>query len=67
MSDYYREETQGNINSDEENSGDHIAELETDDFVWEDFWKRSADLRISVWTERVVLIQWNQAAKRLAL
>ena len=46
MSEEYREETQGDIDSNEGNSSDHIAELETDDFVWEDFWKRSADLRI---------------------
>ena len=36
MSDDYRKETQGDIDSSEGNSSDHIAELETDDFVWED-------------------------------
>jgi hypothetical protein len=41
MSDDYRKETQGDIDSDEGNSSDHIAELETDDFVWEDSWNAS--------------------------
>ena len=36
MSEEYRGETQGDIDSNEGSSGDHIAELETDDFVWED-------------------------------
>ena len=36
MSEEYREETQGDIDSNEGSSSDHIAELETDDFVWED-------------------------------
>ena len=33
MSEEYREETQGDIDSNEGSSSDHIAELETDDFV----------------------------------
>ena len=36
MSEDYREDTQGWNDSDEGSSSDHIAELETDDFVWED-------------------------------
>ena len=36
MSEEYREETQGDIDSNEGSSSDHIAELETDDFVWAD-------------------------------
>ena len=36
MSEEYREETQGGNDSNEGSSSDHIAELETDDFVWED-------------------------------
>ena len=36
MSKEYREETQGDIDSNEGSSSDHIAELETDDFVWAD-------------------------------
>ena len=36
MSEEYREDTQGGNDSNEESSSDHTAELETDDFVWED-------------------------------
>ena len=36
MSEVYREDTQGDIDSNEGSSSDHIAKLETDDFVWED-------------------------------
>jgi hypothetical protein len=36
MSEEYREETQGDIDSNEGSSSDHIAESETDDFVWAD-------------------------------
>ena len=36
MSDDYRKETQGDIDSNEGSSSDHIAALETDDFDWED-------------------------------
>ena len=32
----YREDTQGENDSNEGSSSDHIVELETDDFVWED-------------------------------
>ena len=59
MSDDYRKETQGDIDSDEGNSSDHIAELETDDFVWEDYWEeigRFENLSVDICKERVVLI-----------
>ena len=36
MSEVYREETQLGNDSDDGSSDDHIAELETDDFVWAD-------------------------------
>jgi hypothetical protein len=36
MSEDYRENTQGDIDSNEGSFSDHIAESETDDFVWED-------------------------------
>ena len=36
MSEEYREDTQGGNDSNEGSSSDHTAELETDDFVWED-------------------------------
>ena len=36
MSDDYREITQGEVVSEEGSSSEHIADLEMDDFVWED-------------------------------
>ena len=59
MSDDYREITQGDIGSDEGNSSDHIAELETEDFVWEDYLEeigRFENLSVDICIERVVLI-----------
>ena len=59
MSDDYREIAQGDIGSDEGNSSNHIAELETDDFVWEDYWEeigRFENLSVDICKERVVLI-----------
>ena len=54
MSDEHREITQGDIGSDEGNSSEQIAELETVDFVWEDYLEEIG--RFENRTGRVVLI-----------
>ena len=47
---YYREETRDESGSDQGSCNDHDVGIDTDDFVWKTLWKRSADLRTSVWT-----------------
>ena len=47
---YYREETRDESGSDQGSCNDHDVGIDTDDFVWKMLWKRSADLRTSVWT-----------------
>ena len=75
MSDDYREETQGDIDSDEGNSSNHIAELGTENFVWEDYLEeigRFENLSVDICIKRVVLmfslslspvISWRDASQ----